>query len=116
MDGITPEQLREMAAKMEVESEQAFEVVTPPANIRHIEVDGIALDIDVRRIKDYRTLSLIAKVEGGDMFAAIQLFDFLLGDQRDKAVKAMTDESDYCDAEAFMGLCSKVLEAAGAKN
>lgn len=116
MDGITPEQLREIAAKMEAESEQAFEVVTPPANIRHIEVDGIELDIDLRRLKDYRTMSLIAKVEGGDMFAAIQLFDFLLGDQRDKAIKAMTDESDFCDATKFVEFCGKVLDAAGAKN
>lgn len=116
MDGITPEQLREMAAKMEAEGDRGFVVVEPQDSIRHIEVDGVSLDIDVRRLKDYRTLSLIAKVEGGDQFAAIQLFDFLLGDQRDKAVKAMTDENDYCDAGAFLKLCSKVLEAAGAKN
>lgn len=116
MDGITPEQLREMAARIEAEEKQAFEVVTPPANIRHIEVDGIELDIDLRRLKDYRTMSLIAKVEGGDMFAAIQLFDFLLGDQRDKAIKAMTDEDDFCDATKFVEFCGKVLDAAGAKN
>lgn len=116
MDEITPEKLRELADKMESDKDGGFEVVVPPRNIRHIEVDGIDLDIDARRLRDYRTMSLIAKVEGGDMFAAIQLFDFLLGDQREKAIKAMTDEDDFCDAAKFVDFCGKVMDAAGAKN
>lgn len=116
MDGITPEQLREIAAKMEAESEQAFEVVTPPANIRHIEVDGIELDIDLRRLKDFRALSLIAKVEAGETFAAVQLFEFILGDEKNKALAALSDSDGFCDAEKFLAFSSRVLEAAGAKN
>lgn len=84
--------------------------------IRDVEIDGVKLSIDMRRVKDYRTMSLLAKVEGGDEFAAVSLFDFILGDNRDAAIEALSDEDGFCDATRFADFCSRVFEACGAKN
>ena len=63
MENITPEMLREMAEKMEGGDVLDFEPVKPKPYIRHVDVDGVSIDIDMRRVKDYRAMSLIAKVE-----------------------------------------------------
>lgn len=116
MENITPEMLREMAEKMEVGDALGFEPVKQKPYIRHVDVDGVSIDLDMRRVKDYRAMSLIAKVEAGDGFAAITLFDFLLGDQRESAIGQLSDEDGFCDAERFVAFCAKLLDAVGAKN
>lgn len=116
IENITPEMLREMAEKMEGGCVPEFEPVMPKPYIRHVDVDGVSIDIDMRRVKDYRAMSLIAKVEAGDSFAAITLFDFLLGDQRESAIEQLSDEDGFCDAERFVGFCGKLLTEVGAKN
>ena len=55
-------------------------------------------------------------MEAGDSFAAITLFDFLLGDQRESAIEQLSDEDGFCDAERFVAFCAKLLDAVGAKN
>lgn len=118
MENITPEMLREMAEKMERGDGDVldFEPAKPKPYVRHVDVDGVSIDIDMRRVKDYRAMSLIAKVEAGDSFAAITLFDFLLGDQRESAIEQLSDDDGFCDAERFVAFCARLLDAVGAKN
>ena len=79
-EGMTPAQLRRMADEMEASASRGItadeherrlsairgfsEVEEPvaPGYMRHVEVDGIRLDIDMRRVKDLRTLRLVAKI------------------------------------------------------
>lgn len=84
--------------------------------VRHVTVKGVELDVDMRRMKDYRTLSLIAKMEGGDQFAGVQLFDFILGPDRDRCIDELSDEDGFCDAEVFSAFCAEVIKEVGAKN
>lgn len=126
LDGITPDQLRELADKIEDSGQHRMahevvdalqeKVVSMRPHIRHVEVDGVSIDIDMRRVRDYRALSLIAKVEAGDSFAAITLFEFLLGNQKDAAIEQLSDEGGFCDAERFVKFCGKLLTEVGAKN
>lgn len=112
LDSLTPEQLDELATRA---SGKAGERAIEPTK-REVTIDGVAVTVDMRKVKDYRTLSLISAVDGGDTLAAVRLFEFILGDQRDKVVKALTDDTDYCDAERVMAFCSKLMERVGAKN
>lgn len=109
IDGMTPEQLRAMADQMDGAGKRVKTVV----------VDGVGVDIDMRAVEDVRTLSLVAKMEAGgpdSVFAAVELFDFILGDQRGKVVGALSDEDGYCSAADFSAFCAKVLQEVGAKN
>lgn len=108
LDSLTPEQARELSERAGASPASTSE--------REVTVDGVAVTVDMRRVRDYRTLSLVAKVDGGDALAAVRLFDFILGDQRDTVVKALTDETDFCDAERVMRFCSELMERVGAKN
>lgn len=137
-DGFTPEQLRAMADEMEAkrgagitadEHERRLSVIRggveyeqeqqEPGCINHVEVDGIALDIDMRRVKDLRTLRLVAEVQkgGSDSLAAtLELADFVLGDQREKVERAVTDKDGFIDAVKYTDVFAKLFEAVGAKN
>lgn len=124
MDNLTPEQLRELADKIEhgQELEGGFTVFPnevyekPKAYVRAIELDGITVNIDMRRVKDYRTVAMIARIDKGDSFAAVELFDFLLGDERDHVISELSDSDGFCDAEDFIKFCTRLLEEVGAKN
>lgn len=112
LEGMTPEEKRALAEQ--IASDGAAPARKP--YMRSISVDGVSLDVDMRRVEDYRTLALIAKVEGGDSFAAISLFDFILGDERDRCLAELSDADGFCPAEKFAAFCAKVIEAVGAKN
>lgn len=123
LDGMTPMEKIALADNLnnEVISNGIAGVPKKPEaamkpHVRHVEVDGVSLDVDMRRMNDYRTLALIAKVEGGDSFAAISLFDFILGDERDRCLAELSDADGFCPAEKFAAFCAKVIEAVGAKN
>lgn len=146
---LTPQQLRELADRMERGSaapdadehkrrlsairggkaespehalEKMWEDSTPQSKrgyINHVEVEGIPLDIDMRRVKDLRTLRLVAEVQkgGSDSLAAtLELADFVLGDQREKVERAMTDDDGFIDAVKYTDVFTKLFEAVGAKN
>lgn len=84
-----------------------------------VEVDGLELDIDMRAVEDIRTLRLIAKVEkeGEEgVFAAVDLFDFILGDQVEKVMDHLKDEEGFVPSTAYSAFCADVLKAVGAKN
>lgn len=113
IDGMTPDQLRAMADEMEGEGKR-------PGYMRRVEVDGITVDVDMRIIADIRTMRIIADVQGRDnaesAFAAIRLFDRILGDQRDAVEKALSDEDGFCPVERYVGFAMRLFEAVGAKN
>lgn len=113
IDGMTPDQLRAMADEMEGEDKR-------PGYMRRVEVDGIAVDVDMRVIADIRTMRIIADVQGKDdaesAFAAIRLFDRILGDQREAVERALSDADGYCPVERYVAFAMKLFEAVGAKN
>lgn len=91
-----------------------------PGYMRHTEVDGISVDVDMRVIKDIRTMRIIADVQGKDdaesAFAAIKLFDRILGDQREEVEKALSDEDGFCPVDRYVTFAMRLFEAVGAKN
>ena len=113
IDGMTPDQLRAMADEMEGGGVR-------PGYMRRVEVDGIEVDVDMRVISDIRTMRIIADVQGKDdsesAFAAIRLFDRILGDQREMVEKALSDADGYCPVDRYVTFAMRIFEAVGAKN
>lgn len=113
IDGMTPEQLRAMADEMEGGEKR-------PGYMRRVEVEGITVDVDMRVIKDIRTMRIIADVQGKDdsesAFAAIRLFDRILGDQREAVEKSLSDEEGFCPVDRYITFAMRLFEAVGAKN
>lgn len=148
LDGFTPDQLRAIADEMEAKQSAGItaeehesrliairggkaespehvpekmreDSANKPGYINHVEVEGIPLDIDMRRVKDLRTLRLVAEVQkgGSDSLAAtLELADFVLGDQREKVERAVTDDDGFIDAVKYTDVFTKLFEAVGAKN
>lgn len=91
-----------------------------PGYMRHASVDGIEVDVDMRVIMDIRTMRIIADVQGKDdaesAFAAIRLFDRILGDRREEVEAALSDEDGFCPVERYVTFAMKLFEAVGAKN
>lgn len=136
-EGMTPAQLRRLADEMEAGASRGIsadeherrlsairgfsEVEEPvaPGYMRHVEVDGIRLDIDMRRVKDLRTLRLVAKINEkgpGSLQATLDLADFILGDQREKVEAVATDSDGFVDAERYTSIFMKLFQEVGAKN
>ena len=136
---MTPEQLRELADRMESrplgidadEHERRIEAIrggrpdeaggrgSRPGYMRRVEIDGIDLDIDMRRVKDLRSLRLIADIQkGGDgsLYSALELADFMFGDQREKVERAFTDGDGFIDAAKYTDVFVKLFQEVGAKN
>ena len=113
IDGMTPDQLRAMADEMEGGGVR-------PGYMRRVEVDGITVDVDMRVIADIRTMRIIADVQGRDdaesAFAAIKLFDRILGDQREAVEKALSDADGFCPVDRYVNFAMRLFEAVGAKN
>ena len=139
IDGMTPAQLRAMADEMEGKTpddarrdheralEKMWEGAAPtsdepkrPGYMRRVEVDGIEVDVDMRIIADIRTMRIIADVQGRDdtasAFAAIRLFDRILGDQREAVEAALSDADGYCPVDRYVDFAMRIFEAVGAKN
>ena len=136
---MTPAQLRAMADEMEAKTpgitadehtralEKMWEGSAPtsdepkrPGYMRRVTVEGITVDVDMRVIADIRTMRIIADVQGKDdsesAFAAIRLFDRILGDQRDAVEKALSDADGYCPVDRYVTFAMRIFEAVGAKN
>lgn len=90
-----------------------------PGHIRHVTVSGIGVDVDMRVIGDIRTMRQVGKVQkGGDdgVFAAIDLFDRILGDQRGEVEERLADADGFVPVDDYVSFCMAVFEAVGAKN
>ena len=65
-------------------------------------------------------MRIIADVQGKDdaesAFAAIKLFDRILGDQREEVEKALSDEDGFCPVDRYVTFAMRLFEAVGAKN
>ena len=139
INGMTPAQLRAMADEIEAKTpgitadehtralEKMWEGAAPtsdepkrPGYMRRVEVDGIEVDVDMRVIADIRTMRIIADVQGKDdsesAFAAIKLFDRILGDQREAVEAALSDADGFCPVERYVEFAMRLFEAVGAKN
>lgn len=109
---MTPEQLRAMADAMDAEEQR-------PGYMRTVDVDGIAVDVDMRVVGDIRTLRLIAAVDKGGPDAVqniMRLFDRLFGEQQDRIIDALSDDDGFCPAQRFTEFCVHLLNEVGAKN
>lgn len=108
----TPEQLRALADEMDgTEHKQG--------HVRHVTVDGIDLDVDMRVVGDISTLRKVREAQKGGSdaaFAALDLFDTILGTQRERVERELQDADGYLSSERYMAFCSHVFEAVGAKN
>ena len=118
---MTPAQLRAMADEMETKTPGiTADEHERPGYMRHVTVDGIDVDVDMRVIADIRTMRIIADVQGKDdaesAFAAIKLFDRILGDQREAVEEALSDADGYCPVERYVDFAMRLFEAVGAKN
>ena len=136
---MTPAQLRAMADEMEAKTpgitadeheralEKMWEGSAPtsdepkrPGYMRLVTVEGITVDVDMRVIADIRTMRIIADVQGKDdsesAFAAIRLFDRILGDQREMVEKALSDADGFCPVDRYVTFAMRLFEAVGAKN
>lgn len=136
---MTPAQLRAMADEMDAKTpgitadeheralEKMWEGAAPMSDepkslgrMRRVEVDGIEVDVDMRIIADIRTMRIIADVQGKNdaesAFAAIRLFDRILGDQRGAVEKALSDEDGFCPVDRYVTFAMRIFEAVGAKN
>lgn len=133
---LTPEQLRAIADEMEARGKgvtqeeherrvsairggKPCEAETRPEYMRHIVIDGVPLDIDMREMADIRTMRMIGEIQKGgrdSTFAAVELFDRILGDQREAVEEALSDADGYCPADAYCEFAVRIFEAVGAKN
>lgn len=136
-NAMTPDQLRALADEMEArpsgidanEHERRIEAIKGgkpagpeeerPGYMRRIEIDGIALDVDMREMSDIRTLRVIGEIQkggAGSAFAAVELFDRILGDQREAVEAALSDEDGYCPSDKYCEFAVRIFEAVGSKN
>lgn len=137
---MTPAQLRAMADEKEARSggitadeherrlsvvrgeapEEAPTEVPADTTVRHAVVDGIEIDVDMRTIMDIRTMRIIGRARKGSdedaTFAAIELFDRLLGDQRERVERELSDADGFCPVERYVSFAMRLFEEVGAKN
>ena len=106
--------------KMWEDAAERVDAPKRPGYMRHVTVDGIAVDVDMRVIADIRTMRIIADVQGKDdaesAFAAIKLFDRILGDQREAVEAALSDADGFCPVDRYVTFAMRLFEAVGAKN
>ena len=139
---MTPGQLRAMADEMERsaagidadEHERRLAMVrggapdegaggaagTVNPTVRHVEVDGIPVDVDMRVVSDVRTMRTIGRARKGTdedaTFAALELFDRILGDQRGRVERELSDADGFCGVDRYVSFAMRLFEEVGAKN
>lgn len=113
---MTPDELRALADSMDSRDSSPRPV---DDHHRQVTVDGITINIDTRVLSDIRTVRLIAAAQdGGDeaTFQALELFDRILGNQRETVEESLADADGYINAESYLEFCGRVFEAVGGKN
>lgn len=96
------------------------------ANVKHLEVRGVALDVDLDWFGDVEVFDAMAGMveaqESGDdgraIVATSRWMHAVLGDVYATAVRGLRDASPdgVVRVEELAGFCHELLEAAGAKN
>lgn len=80
----------------------------------HVEVDGIALDVEVARARGMETLELMAAAQRAgseDISALLELYDHVLGDQKAVIEAALESEDGYVDYARYLKVAGDVLNA-----
>lgn len=80
----------------------------------HVEVDGIALDVEVARARGMETLELMAAAQRAgseDISALLELYDHVLGDQKAVIEAALESEDGYADYARYLKVAGDVLNA-----
>lgn len=120
-DKMTPEELVALAEEKRSPrgGMRVVDASPKPPTVRTVEVDGVSVDVDMRVIKDIRTVRKLREIERlGDRggMEALDLFDRVLGDQAERVIDALSDEDGYCSVEAYSTFVGHVFRAVGAKN
>lgn len=118
-DKMTPEELVALAEEKRSPVMRVVDASPKPPTVRTVEVDGVTVDVDMRVIKDIRTVRKLREIERlGDRggMEALDLFDRVLGDQAERVIDALSDEDGYCSVEAYSTFVGHVFRAVGAKN
>lgn len=140
IDDMTPEELREYAARKEqraqeiraayLQEEPAIKVLQPEHEPweKRVDVDDLTVWVDMRRMKSRRAVVLlnaynnsIVRHQDGTQQAGItetlNLIDYLFSGEVDKAVEAyVVEKMGYDDAETIYGIEGRIMEQLDAKN
>ena len=90
--------------------------------VRTVEVDGITLDIDTRKLLDPRFTYAIGKAsdkrtpDGEKLTWYTRMLDMLFGDGAYDVMCELADEGGVVDAEKWESFYGSVLEKLGAGN
>ena len=108
IENMTPDELRALADEMD--DAKPWE--------KRVTVRGVELVIDMRVLKDVRTMRLIRAADKGGVegaFSALELFDAVLGDQTGKVEEALSKDG-FCDSDDYTEFCIELINEVGAKN
>lgn len=118
---MTPEALRILADEMDTK-EGASAPSETVSHVREVAVDGIKLEVDMRRFSDVRTMRAMSKVykEGSSMspesaFAAFDLIEWLFGEQSSVVEDHLRDADGYVSADAYTDFLMRAFYAVGAE-
>lgn len=124
LDTMNADELREFirsGALIHMPQEPTPQEVEQPSERRAVEVDGLTVSIDARRLASWHAAELIARIEddsvpdGQKMPALVELYKFVAGDDFERILDHLggPEVASYVEVVAFV---SKVLEAVGSKN
>lgn len=133
IDDMTPEELRELAAKKEAvelhrshigaDADQRFEVVAKAAGRREpwerkVEVDGVRYTVDMRRFKSRKFMHMAVRAndDSATLEQKLELFDYVFEPMERQILAEVERRVGYEDFEAYYDICGKVFEAVEAKN
>lgn len=117
---MTADELMELALAKRAEGPEGEPEPGPAPTARRVVVDGIAVEVDMRRMTDIRTVRRLQRAQRlGDELGGpvvLEVFDDILGDQVDRVTDALSDEDGYCPAERYSRFVARVMREAGGKN
>ncbi len=78
---------------------------------------GVDVEIQRRMYKDWRMVRMIGRTQKGDMSAAGEILDFLLGEEaHDQIVENIIEAEGWCDSEKIQDITKELFEALDAGN
>lgn len=133
IDDMTPEELRELAAKKEAielhcshigaDADPRFEVVDRAAGRREpwereVEVDGVRYTVDMRRFKSRKFMHMAVRAndDSATLEQKLELFDYVFEPMERQILAEVERRVGYEDFEAYYDICGKIFEAVEAKN
>jgi hypothetical protein len=90
-----------------------------PADTDTVKLTFYGVDVEIQRrmYKDWRMVRMIGRTQNGDMSAAGDILDFLLGaEAHDQIVENIIEEDGWCDSDKFQDITKELFEALDAGN